>query len=75
LITQTVVVLLSNNNEYKAYGSLPDFNFAAGGDWGCDRGGRSAVTVKNIVNKNPELVIGLGDYSFIYKALYLSFSH
>ena len=63
LITQTVV-LLSNNNEYKAYGSLSDFNFAAAGDWGCDRSGRSADTVKNIVNNNPELVIGLGDFSY-----------
>jgi hypothetical protein len=61
-ITQIAVVLLSNNNEYKAYGSsLSDFNFAAAGDWGCRD---STDTVNNIVNKNPELVIGLGDYSY-----------
>jgi hypothetical protein len=57
----TQIVLLSNNNEYKAYGSLSDFNFAAAGDWGCRD---SADTVNNIVNKNPELVIGLGDFSY-----------
>jgi hypothetical protein len=61
LITQ-IVVLLSNNDEYKAYGSLSDFNFAASGDWGCN--GCAVNTVNNIVNKNPELVLGLGDFSY-----------
>jgi predicted phosphodiesterase len=61
LITQ-IVVLLSNNDEYKAYGSLSNFNFAASGDWGCN--GRAVNTVNNIVNKNPELVLGLGDFSY-----------
>jgi hypothetical protein len=61
LITQ-IVVLLSNNDEYKAYGSLSDFNFAAAGDWGCKS--RTPDTVNNIVNKNPELVLGLGDFSY-----------
>ena len=32
LLSITQVLLLSNNNSYKAYGSLPDFNFAAAGD-------------------------------------------
>jgi hypothetical protein len=61
LITQ-IVVLLSNNDEYKVYGSLSDFNFAAAGDWGCKS--RTPDTVNNIVNKNPELVLGLGDFSY-----------
>ena len=62
-ISQTVVVLLlSNDDEYKAYGSLSDFNFAAAGDWACT--GHAVDTVNNIVNKNPELVLGLGDYSY-----------
>ena len=52
---------MSNNNGYKAFGSLADFNFAAAGDWGCEH---SADTVDGIVNKNPELVIGLGDFSY-----------
>ncbi|MDW0203567.1 MAG: metallophosphoesterase, partial [Nitrososphaeraceae archaeon] len=45
--------------------SLPsstDFNFAAAGDWGCTDDTRN--TVDNIVNKNPELVLGLGDFSY-----------
>jgi hypothetical protein len=62
-IMQIVVdTTLSNNNGYKAYGSLSDFNFAAAGDWGCSF--RAVDTVSNIINKNPELVLGLGDYSY-----------
>jgi hypothetical protein len=57
-----VVVPLSSNNGYKAYGSLSDFNFAAAGDWACNS--NTVDTVNNIVNKNPELVLGLGDYSY-----------
>ncbi|MBD0360226.1 MAG: metallophosphoesterase [Nitrososphaeraceae archaeon] len=60
-ITQ-LVVPLSNNNEYKAYGSLPDFNFAAAGDWACESNAED--TMNNIVNKNPELVLALGDLSY-----------
>jgi hypothetical protein len=39
-----------------------DFNFAAAGDWGCTDD--TTDTVNNIVKKNPELVLGLGDYSY-----------
>jgi phosphodiesterase/alkaline phosphatase D-like protein len=39
-----------------------DFNFAAAGDWGCGSNARS--TIKNIIDKKPELVLGLGDYSY-----------
>src|SRR5918998_555663 len=61
-ITQ-IVVPLTNNSEYKAYGSsLSDFNFAAAGDWACESNAEN--TLNNIVNKNPELVLGLGDYSY-----------
>jgi hypothetical protein len=42
--------------------TLPDFNFAAAGDWSCNS--RAVDTMNNIVNKNPELVLGLGDYSY-----------
>jgi Calcineurin-like phosphoesterase len=42
--------------------TLPDFNFAAAGDWGCTS--HTTDTVNNIVDKNPELVLGLGDYSY-----------
>jgi calcineurin-like phosphoesterase family protein len=58
-----IVIPLTNNNGYKAYGSsLSDFNFAAAGDWECNS--RTEDTVDNIVSKNPELVLGLGDYSY-----------
>lgn len=38
------------------------FNVAAAGDWSCK--GRAKKTVDNIIDKNPELVLGLGDYSY-----------
>src|SRR5918996_3871277 len=38
------------------------FNFAAAGDWACNSD--TINTVKNIVYKNPELILGLGDYSY-----------
>jgi len=40
----------------------PDFNFVVVGDWGCTDD--TTDTVNNIANKNPELVLGLGDYSY-----------
>jgi hypothetical protein len=40
----------------------PDFNFAAAGDWGCTS--HTTDTIKNILDKKPELVLGLGDYSY-----------
>ena len=48
--------------EYAAAASIlsSDFNFAAVGDWGCTSDTRD--TVNNILDKNPELV--LGDYSY-----------
>jgi phosphodiesterase/alkaline phosphatase D-like protein len=39
-----------------------DFNFASAGDWGCK--GETTETVNNIVDKTPELVLGLGDFSY-----------
>ncbi len=39
-----------------------DFNFVAVGDWGCTDDTRD--TLNNILDKNPELVLGLGDYSY-----------
>ena len=41
---------------------IPDFNFATAGDWGCTS--HTTDTVNNIVDKNPELVLALGDYSY-----------
>jgi hypothetical protein len=50
-------------NIYQAIYGVADFNFAAVGDWDCtsDTNG----TVNNIVGKNPEFVLGLGDYSYL----------
>jgi calcineurin-like phosphoesterase family protein len=43
--------------------SIPvDFNFAAAGDWGCTS--NTNMTVNNMLDKKPELVLGLGDYSY-----------
>lgn len=42
--------------------TLADFNFAAVGDWGCTSD--TIDTVKNIVDKDPELVLALGDLSY-----------
>jgi len=45
--------------------SLPsstDFNFAAAGDWGCTYD--TSSTIKNIQNKDPELILALGDLSY-----------
>ncbi|HYX55676.1 MAG TPA: metallophosphoesterase, partial [Nitrososphaeraceae archaeon] len=38
------------------------FNFAAVGDWGCTDD--TTNTIKNIQNKDPELVLALGDLSY-----------
>ena len=38
------------------------FNFAAVGDWGCAEDAED--TLDNVVENDPELVLGLGDYSY-----------
>jgi hypothetical protein len=64
------ISLTSENDFAHAYvlnnESIPDFNFAAAGDWGCTPISRN--TVNNIIAKDPELVLGLGDYSYEDKA-------
>src|SRR5215212_3073924 len=42
--------------------TLPSFNFAAAGDWGCTDD--TTNTVNNILDKSPQLVLGLGDFSY-----------
>jgi hypothetical protein len=68
-IPTTEVSLTESNNDGSsttsaaANGTGPaDFNIAAVGDWGCTS--NTEATVDNIVDKDPELVIGLGDYSY-----------
>jgi hypothetical protein len=54
-------VLVSNNeNNYDAIAE--SFNFAAVGDWGDNRD--TYITAENIDFKNPEVVLGLGDYPY-----------
>lgn len=42
--------------------TVPGFNFAAAGDWGCNE--MTLRTVNNMQNKDPELVLALGDFSY-----------
>ena len=46
--------------------AIPEFNFAAVGDWGCNS--KTKNTVNNIENNEPEIILGLGDYSYERKA-------
>jgi Calcineurin-like phosphoesterase len=75
LIIVAAIVILSTTSiegvtieDYSVYASpsststLPGFNFAAAGDWACTSD--TIDTVNNIVDKNPELVLGLGDYEY-----------
>jgi hypothetical protein len=52
----------SSNSTSNSSNFIPDFNFVAVGDWACNP--NTEITTRNIVNKNPELVLGLGDYSY-----------
>jgi predicted phosphodiesterase len=45
-----------------AYAEISGFNFAAAGDWGCYPDTKR--TVSKIVDKDPELVLALGDFSY-----------
>jgi hypothetical protein len=67
--TTAVSLTDSNNNNSSAASAaangstaLADFNIAAVGDWGCTS--NTTNTVDNIVDRDPELVLGLGDYSY-----------
>jgi predicted MPP superfamily phosphohydrolase len=55
---------LENNNEYSSDegNSIEDFNFVAVGDFSCNEDAKN--TVKNIINADPDLLLGLGDYSY-----------
>lgn len=41
---------------------IPDFNIVAAGDWSCNS--NTQQTVSKMLNKDPELAIGLGDYVY-----------
>jgi len=69
LSTSIEAIVIENHSVYTSHSSPSsgvtvhaDFNFAAAGDWGCNVNTNN--TVNNILNKNPELLLGLGDYSY-----------
>ncbi len=55
---------LENNKEYYSEkdSSVEDFNFVAVGDFSCNEDAKN--TVINIINTDPEILLGLGDYSY-----------
>jgi calcineurin-like phosphoesterase family protein len=72
IITSVLILILQSqittNNEYRNDVYALDkinshgFNFAAAGDWGCNH--NTTNTIRNIIHKDPELVLGLGDFSY-----------
>ena len=59
------LVLVNINNNFDivyAQTTIPNFNIAAVGDWGCNS--NTDKTVNSIKAQNPELILGLGDYSY-----------
>lgn len=67
LVLLLAVAYESSNNTalgtaQAANSSINDFNLIAVGDWGCNP--NTFNTVRNIEARNPELVLGLGDYSY-----------
>ncbi len=60
-----LLVLVNINNNIDiiyAQTTIPNFNIAAAGDWGCNS--NTDKTVNSIKTQNPELILGLGDYSY-----------
>ena len=57
-----VLVNFDNIDVISAQTTIKNFNIAAVGDWGCNS--NTDKTVNSIKNQNPELILGLGDYSY-----------
>ena len=57
-----VLINLNNVDVIYAQTTIPNFNIAAVGDWGCNS--NTDKTVNSIKNQNPEIILGLGDYSY-----------
>jgi predicted phosphodiesterase len=62
LVIAITIVSIGMKLPHPIYVAPSDFNFAAVGDWGCTDD--TTDTVNNILDKKPELVLGLGDYSY-----------
>ena len=50
------------NNAYGVVSNTDNFNFVAVGDWDCTS--ETEDTVDNIIDKDPELILALGDLSY-----------
>jgi hypothetical protein len=59
-------IVAGEKNSAYATSHIPDFNFVAVGDWTCER--TALATMRNILDKDPEQVLGLGDYSYVTSA-------
>ena len=57
-----VLANINNIDVIYAQTNIPNFNIAAVGDWGCNS--NTDKTVNSIKNQIPELILGLGDYSY-----------
>jgi hypothetical protein len=62
VLAHTASTQIAHTQTYSTALTLSDFNFAAAGDWGCNS--NTNKTVISMQSKNPELVLGLGDYSY-----------
>ncbi len=62
IFTSSLFQVEINSTEELTDNKIHDFNFAAVGDFDCLS--VTSDTVKNIIDKEPELVLGLGDYSY-----------
>ena len=62
LLVMMISSSFNNNNSYAFGSSNFNFNFAAAGDFGCNDDTKD--TIENMVDRDPELVLGLGDYSY-----------
>jgi hypothetical protein len=67
IITIFSFVLININNNFaiiyaQTTTTIPNFNIAAVGDWGCNS--NTDKTVNSIKAQSPELILGLGDYSY-----------
>jgi hypothetical protein len=64
IITIFSFLFLVTINNINAFGqtTIPNFNIAAVGDWGCNS--NTDKTLNSIKAQSPELILGLGDYSY-----------
>jgi hypothetical protein len=62
LLAASATTTTTRDDDDDVAAAVSDFNIAAVGDWGCTP--NTEDTVDNIVDRDPELVLGLGDYSY-----------